>query len=46
MPGPRIILEHDPVGYVFTRSNSDRSDGASKFYVSMNIVRVRWLFNP
>ena len=42
----QIILEHDPVRDVFSSSNTDRCDGASKFYVSVNIIGMSWLFNP
>jgi hypothetical protein len=43
---PEVILEHDPVGDVFTGSNVNRRNGSSKFYVRMNVIRVRGLFNP
>src|ERR1700739_923423 len=45
-PEEKIVLELNPVGNVFTGSNTHWSDGPSKFYVCVDIIGVRGLFNP
>src|SRR5271163_1237752 len=41
-----IVFEQNSVRNVLTGGNTNRSDCAAEFYVCVDIVRMRGLFNP